>query len=108
MFRISGRAGYIFTDRKNPKWGIMSSILGVTATASICLAVHFTYLNRGTARMQYGAVVLLAAVYAVAGLALGIRSLTQKDIFRFFPVCGIVFNLLAFTASGIILYLGVV
>ncbi len=108
MLRIFGRQGYIFTDKKNPKWGIMSTILGLVAGAAICLAVHRTYLDGGTARMQYGAVVLLALFYAAAGLVLGIRSLMEKDIFRFFPVAGIFLNILTVIASGIILYLGVI
>ena len=58
--------------------------------------------------MQYGAAVLLAAIYAVIGLVIGIRSLMQKDIFRFFPIVGIILNSLAIGASGIILYLGVI
>lgn len=108
MFRIFGREGYIFTDKKNPRQGIMSTILGLIAGVSIGLAVHRTYLNKGDALMQYGAVVLLATVYAVAGLVLGIRSLNEKDIFRIFPVIGIFLNILTMIASGIILYLGVV
>lgn len=86
----------------------MSSILGLIAGVSICLAVHQTYLNQGIALMQYGAVVFLAMVYAAAGLVLGIRSLTEKDIFRLFPIIGIFLNLLTMIASGIILYLGVI
>ena len=108
MLRIFGRTGYIFTDKKNPKWGIMASILGLIAIVSIWLAVHLTYLNQGAARMQYGAAVLLAMIYAAAGLILGIRSLSEKDIFKVFPVLGIVLSLLAVAAGGIILYLGVV
>ena len=108
MFRIFGKEGYIFTDKKNPKWGIMSTILGLIAGISICMAVYQTYLNKGTAFMQYGAVVLLAMVYAMAGLVLGIRSLAEKDIFRIFPVTGIFLNVLTMIASGIILYLGVI
>lgn len=108
MFRLFGRQGYIFTDKKNPKWGIMSTILGLVAGVSIGLAVHRTYLNGGAAPMQYGAVVLLAMIYAVAGLVLGIRSLMEQDIFLFFPVVGIFLNVLAVIAGGIIIYLGVI
>ncbi len=108
MLRIFGRQGYIFTDKKNPKWGIMSTILGLVAGAAICLAVHRTYRNGGAALMQYGAAVLLALFYAAAGLTLGIRSLMEKDIFRFFPVTGIFLNALTVIAGGIILYLGVI
>lgn len=108
MLRIFGKTGYIFTDKKNPKWGIMSTILGLIAGVSIGLAIHRTYLNQGAALMQYGAVVLLAMFYAAAGLVLGIRSLMEKDIFRIFPVMGIFLNALTVIASGIILYLGVI
>ncbi len=107
MFRIFSKEGYIFTDKKNPKWGIMSSILGLIAGSSVCLAVHMTYLNEGAAQMQHGAVVLLSMIYAAAGLALGIRSLMEKDIFRIFPILGIFLNVLTMVASGLILYLGV-
>lgn len=107
MRRFFNKEGYIFTDKKNPKWGIMSSILGAISAISICIAVHFTYLNDGAAPMQYGAVVLLAVLYAVAGMVLGVRSLMEKDIFRFFPVLGITLNLLASAAGGFILYLGI-
>lgn len=86
----------------------MSTILGLIAGVSICMAIHKTYLNKGTALMQYGAVVLLSMVYAVIGLVLGIRSLTEEDIFRFFPVIGIFLNILTIITSGIILYLGVI
>lgn len=108
MHRILSKNGYIFTDKKNPKWGIMASMLGLIATISLCLAIHFTYLNGGTAPMQYGMVVILAIAYAIAGMVLAIRSLTEKDIFRFFPICGIVFNALAILGGGVILYFGVI
>ncbi len=106
MHWFLNKEGYIFTDKKNPKWGIMSSILGVITVVSIWMAVYFTYRNGGMAPMQYGAVILLAIVYAITGISLGIHSLTEKDIFRFFPIVGIVLNLLAAIAGGFILYLG--
>ncbi len=108
MFRIFGREGYIFTDKKNPRWGIMSSILGLIACASVGTAVYLTFLNKGEALMQYGVVIILAMIYAMGGLVMGIRSLMEKDIFRFFPIVGILLNLLAITASGSIFYLGVI
>lgn len=37
--------------------------------------------------MQYGVVIVLAMLYAVAGLVMGVRSLMEKDIFRFFSNC---------------------
>ena len=106
MHQIFNKA-YIFTNKKNPKWGIMSFILGFIAVASVCVAVYFTYQRKGAAQPQYGAAILLAVIYAGIGLALGIRTSLQQDIYRFFPVAGIVFNTLAIAAGGFILYMGI-
>jgi hypothetical protein len=84
----------------------MSFILGLIAVSSICIAVDLTYKNSGQALMQYGAAVLLALIYSVIGLVLGIRSLKEQDIFRLFPILGIIFNALAIIAVGAILYFG--
>jgi hypothetical protein len=106
MKKIFTKRGYIFTDKTNPRNGIMSSILGVIAVASICLAVELTYRNNGQALMQYGAAVLLAIIYSIIGFVLGVRSLKEPDIFRLFPILGIIFNTLALIAGGAILYFG--
>ncbi|MBQ6788142.1 MAG: hypothetical protein IJO85_10525 [Lachnospiraceae bacterium] len=101
------RKGYKFTKKKNPQQGIMASILGVIANASIVLAVYLTYQNKGVAPMQYGTVILLSLIFALVGLGIGIRSCLEKDIYRLFPVLGIILNSVAILAGGFILYLGV-
>ena len=109
MFQhLFNKSGYIYTNKKNPKWGIMSSILGLISVASVCLVIFLTYKGKGAAPMQYGTVIVLSLLYAGIGLLLGVRSLIKPDIFRFFPVVGIIFNVLAMIACSFILYLGVV
>lgn len=85
----------------------MASILGVISNVSIVLAVYLTYQNKGVAPMQYGTVILLSLIFALVGLGLGIRSNLEKDIYRLFPILGILLNSIAVLASGFILYLGV-
>jgi heme/copper-type cytochrome/quinol oxidase subunit 4 len=106
MKHLFTKRGYIFTDKKNPKQGVMAFILGVIATVSIFLALHLTYRNNGQAAMQYGAAVLLAVIYAIVGIILGVRSLREKDIFRIFPIFGLLLNIIAVIAGGVILYFG--
>ncbi len=101
------KKGYKFTKKKNPIQGVMAFILGAIAIGSIVLAVYLTYRNKGVAPMQYGTVILLSLIFAVIGLVLGIRACLEKDIYRFFPVMGIIGNSLAVLAGGFILYLGV-
>lgn len=106
MFRKFRKSGYIFTDKKNPRLGIMSTILGFIAVVSVAAAVYFTYLEKGAAPMQYGMVILLSVIYAMIGMVLGVRALLEKDIFKLFPVMGIVLNVIAAIEGGFILYLG--
>ena len=101
------KPGYIFTDKKNPQRGIMSAILGAISVASVCLAVYLTYQNKGVAPVQYGSVILLSLIFAVTGIVLGILAMLEKDIFRIFPVAGIILNSMTIIAGGFILYLGV-
>lgn len=106
MFKIFKNPGYIFTNKKNPRNGIMSTILGIIAVSSVAAAVFFTYRDKGNAPMQYGMVILLSVIYAFTGVALGIRALLEKDIFRLFPIMGIVLNIIAVIECGAILYVG--
>lgn len=101
------RRGYKFTKKKNPQQGIMASILGTIANISMVLAVYLTYQNKGVARMQYGTVILLSLIFALIGLVLGIRSCLEKDIYKLFPVLGILLNGVAMLIGGFILYLGI-
>ena len=101
------RPGYKFTNKKNPEQGIMASILGTIAIVSVGLAVYLTYLNKGVAPMQYGTVILLSLLFAIVGLVLAIRACMEKDIYRLFPVLGIILNGITILAGGFILYLGV-
>lgn len=106
MFQRFRKSGYIFTDKKNPRWGIMSTLLGLIAVLSVAAAVYFTYLENGAAPMQYGMVILLSVIYSMIGMVLGVRSLLEKDIFKLFPIMGIVLNVIAVIEGGFILYLG--
>lgn len=107
MIHLFGKKGYIFTNKKTPKWGIMSTILGIISILSVCVAVYLTYKNKGSALPQYGSVIVLSIIYSIAGLALGIRSCFGKDVFRFFPIMGIIFNAWGLLLEFFILYMGI-
>ena len=62
----------------------MSSVLGVLSLASIVLAVYGTFQNQGEALVKYGAAVLFALLFSLAGLVLGILSRMVQDRFYFF------------------------
>ncbi len=57
--------------------------------------------------MRLASSVLLAFVFALVGLTLGILSRLERDRFYFFPNVGILLNSLAVIAVAFILYIGV-
>ena len=103
---MSRRAGYKFTNKKNPIKGVAAFILGVIALGSLILAIYLTFQNQGVAPLQYAIAVILSIVMAIAGMVCGIMSCLEKDIFKLFPILGVVLNLLALLLSGFILYMG--
>ncbi len=97
---------YIFTNKNYSEKSIMSTILGVISLGALFAAVYFTFLAGGEAMVGYGVTGLLAAVFSVTGLILGIMSKLEKDRFYLFSYIGIVTNLLAIVSIGYMIYLG--
>lgn len=100
------REKYVFTDNRHPEKGIMSTILGVLSDVSLVAVVLFSYRNGGQAFMRYAAAAFVAAIFSCLGLALGIMSRMEKDIFKLFPNLGIILNLIAVLFIIFILVLG--
>lgn len=98
--------GFIFTNREHTRKGIMSTILGILANVTLGAAVYQAYLNDGAPSDRYGAAALLAVIFMVTGMALGIWSTIEKEKFRLFTVLGIFVNVLAFGMLSIILFAG--
>ena len=89
------KGGYIFTVRKHPEKGIMSTILGVLSILSVGAAIYLTYRNGGN------------AIRDLAGLVLGILSRVEKDNYYLFPHLGIGLNVFCLAAISYILYAGI-
>ena len=100
------RDRYMFTDNRHPEKGIMSAILGVTSVGALIAAVWFTYRDGGQAQVRYAAAALVAAVFSVVGIVLGIMSRFERDIFKLFPNIGIILNLISIIFVICILVLG--
>ncbi|TCL59005.1 hypothetical protein EDD76_105181 [Kineothrix alysoides] len=105
-YRTSRKGGYIFTTKKHPEKGIMSTALGIISIISIAAAVYLSYRNAGAAVTQYGAAVFLVTLFSLAGLVLGILSRMEKDRYYLFSYLGIGFNVVVLAMISIILYAG--
>lgn len=80
----------------------MSTVLGVISNASLGIVLYLAYLSGGNAPLSYGLTGLLAALFSLVGLVLGLFTVREKDTFKLFPVLGVLLNL---TALGILAFL---
>lgn len=103
MFR---NKGYIFTNRKYSKVGIMSTILGILSSITLGSAIYLSYQSGGKSSVRYGTAALLAEIFMFVGFILAVYSSTEKDRFKLFTVLGLLANVLAFGMLSLILYAG--
>lgn len=101
------KKNYIFTNKRYSEKSIMSTILGLISLGAILAAVYFSFAAGGEAMVGYGVTALLAAIFSIVGMVLGIMSRLEKDRFYFFSYVGIVTNFLAVLSIGYIIYAGV-
>ena len=97
---------YIFTNKSHSQKGIMATILGIISWTTLIYAIVMSYRSTGDIPIQYGAAVLLAMLFSLAGAALGVISRTERDKYYFFSYLGILLNLLALGCVSAILYAG--
>ena len=100
------RKGYIFTNKKHSNRAVMATILGVISLLSLGIVVFRAYLSGGEATVGFGFTGLLAMIFSVIGLCLGVVTVREKDYYRLFPVMGIILNLLSLGSLSLILYAG--
>ena len=100
------RKGFIFTDKRNSNRALMAVILGIISLASLGIVIYASSQSGGTAKTGYGFTGLLALIYSIVGLVLGIRTAVREEYFRIIPILGIVLNAAALGEIGLILYMG--
>jgi len=98
---------YIFTNKKHPQGAVLSTVLGTISIVSIIMMLYFTFRNGGVAQPRYGFSMLVAVLFSVVGLILGIRSRMEPDKFYFFSYLGLAINLVVLLGAGFILFAGV-
>ena len=84
----------------------MATILGVISLLALGFVVFRSYLSAGDVAVGYGFTGLLATVFSMVGLSLGMATIRDKDYYRLFPVLGILLNLAALGSISLILYAG--
>ena len=84
----------------------MATILGIISLASLGTVLFMTYRRAGEAAVGFGFTGLLATIFSMIGLGLGIVTFQNKNYYRLFPVLGILLNLATLGSISLILYVG--
>lgn len=102
------RKPYKFTIKQISPWSVMSTILGAISLVSMILAVILTFRNHGEAKIGYGMSAILALLFSGTGLALGIKTRVERDMYYMFANAGIVLNGLMLLFLIYVLVLGII
>lgn len=84
----------------------MSVVLGIISLAALVTVVFLSYRSSGEVAVKFGFTGLLATVFSLVGMMLGVVTACDKSYYRFFPVLGTLLNLLALGGVSLILYAG--
>lgn len=106
MKNTKKKRNYIFTNRKHPDGAIMSVILGMISLMAMIVAVYLTYRQQHEGMLGYGVTGLLVTLFSVAGLVLALLQIGKKDVFKLFPIIGLVLNLLVLIGMGLMIFWG--
>ena len=85
----------------------MGTILGVISLVSMGIVIFLSYQKNGETPVSYGLTGLLATIFSMIGLILGILTLQEKENFRLFPWLSTILNVLVLSVMGFLLYAGV-
>jgi len=103
---MAKKKNYKFTNKKHSDKAIMSTILGIISLISIVVVIYLTYARDGDATAGYGATGVLATLYSITGLIMGINTAREKELYRLFPWLGIILNVISLIIMGLIVYIG--
>ena len=91
---------YKFSNKKHPWQAQGSMILGIISLVSIITVIVFSFRQAGETKPGYGVTGLLAAIFTLAGLILGLVSFRQRESFRLLGILGCVINGLVLLSVG--------
>ncbi len=84
----------------------MAFILGVISFLSVGIVIYMTYRTAGDTRQGYGFTGLLAALFSLIGLILGVSTLQERENYRIFPVLGTILDLVVLIGLGLLVAWG--
>lgn len=100
------RRKHLFTSKKKSNRALLGDCFGAISLFFGLLTVYLSFRRGGEAPLQYGAVLLLCTVLALAGMILSVLSRREPDCYYFFSYLGMLLNGLMLLLGAVIVYLG--
>jgi len=100
------KKNYKFTNKKHPPRAIASTILGLISLFGMGGAIYKSFLAHGVTKPGYGLTGLLAVIFSIIGIVLGVLSLKENDSFHVFGWGGIILNLLVLVGTAYLFSIG--
>lgn len=99
---------YIYTNKKQSGYGIMSTVFGILSVVTYILCIVSSYEKAGDITERYAVSALLATAFMITGFVLDVKAFFQVDRFKLFLIIGAVVNTLALLLLSSILYAGAI
>ena len=106
LAKTKRRANYKFTNKKHPAKAISSTILGCVSLFGIIAAIYLSFLQRGDTKPGYGLTGLLAVIFSVTGVVLGVLSFRERDSFYVLSWVGTILNALILIIVALLFVVG--
>ncbi|MBR1692790.1 MAG: hypothetical protein IJ711_08460 [Lachnospiraceae bacterium] len=86
------KSSYMFTNKRHPAKGIVSTLLGCLDIACLVLVVVLSFQAKGNATVRAAVVTMFALLFSAVGFVMGVMSRMEKDRFYLFSNIGIATN----------------
>ena len=83
---------YKFTNKKHSVGGVLATLMALVAIALIVVAVVISFKARGSGGAEVGTLSLMAMVFSVFGLVMGLLSFREIDRYYTFSYIGSIMN----------------
>lgn len=101
------RRNYKFTNKRHPVQALAGTILGAISILGMGAVIYAAFLEQGGTKPGYGLTGLLAVIFSLVGMVLGIRSFRENDCYHVFSWIGTVINVLVLVGLGFLYAWGI-
>lgn len=83
---------YKFTNKKHSVGGVLSTLMALAAIGMIVVSIVMSFRARGEGGAEVGTLSLMALVFSVFGLVMGLLSYRETDRYYSFSFIGSLMN----------------